>query len=80
MVVCYSGKEKFPLLYWVSQKSSLVFFHKSPWKNPTELFDQSNCILEKNYDKPRQHIKKERHHFADKASYSQSCGFSSSHV
>ena len=32
------------------------------------------------YDKPRQCIKKQRHHFADKGSYSQSCGFSSSHV
>ena len=32
------------------------------------------------YDKPRQHIKKYRHHFADKVVYSQSCGFSSSHV
>ena len=34
----------------------------------------------KNYDKPRQHIKKQRHHFADKGPYSQSCGFSSSYV
>ena len=32
------------------------------------------------YDKPRQHIKKQRHHFADKGTYSQSYGFSSSHV
>ena len=32
------------------------------------------------YDKPRQHIKKQRHHFADKGPYSQSYGFSSSHV
>ena len=32
------------------------------------------------YDKPRQHIKKQRHHFADKGLYSQSYGFSSSHV
>ena len=32
------------------------------------------------YDKPRQHIKKQRHHFADKVSYSQGYGFSSSHV
>ena len=32
------------------------------------------------YDKPRQHIKKHRHHFADKGPYSQSCGLSSSHV
>ena len=32
------------------------------------------------YDKPRQHIKKHRHHFANKGSYSQSYGFSNSHV
>ena len=38
----------------------------SPWK--------------KNYDKPRQCIKKQRHHFATKGPYSQSYGFSSSHV
>ena len=31
-------------------------------------------------NKPRQHIKKQRHHFADKGPYSQSYGFSSSHV
>ena len=34
----------------------------------------------KSYDKPRQCIKKQRHHFANKGLYSQSCGFSSSHV
>ena len=34
----------------------------------------------KSYDQPRQHVKKQRHHFADKRSYSQSYGFSSSHV
>ena len=32
------------------------------------------------YDKPRQHIKKQRHHFADQDPYSQSYGFSSRHV
>ena len=32
------------------------------------------------YDKSRQQIKKQRHHFADKGPYSQSYGFSSSHV
>ena len=38
----------------------------APWKN--------------SYDKPRQYIKKQRHHFANKGPYSQSCGFSSSCV
>ena len=34
----------------------------------------------KSYDKPRQCIKKQRHHFADKSLYGQSYGFSRSHV
>ena len=34
----------------------------------------------RSYDKPRQHIKKQRHHFAEKGPQSQSYGFSSSHV
>ena len=36
--------------------------------------------LEKSYDQPRQHIKKQRHYFANKDPPSQSYGFSSSHV
>ena len=36
--------------------------------------------MKKSYDKPRQHIKKQRHHFAEKGLYNQSYGFSSSHV
>ena len=40
------------------------------------------CLLlgRKSYDKPRQHIKKQRHHFANKGPSNQSYGFSSSHV
>ena len=34
----------------------------------------------KAHEKPRQHIKKQRHHFANKGLYSQSYDFSSSHV
>ena len=34
----------------------------------------------RSYDKPRQYIKKQRHHFAHKGPSSQSYGFSSSHV
>ena len=48
----------------------------------------SNCSHEskmlapskKSSDKPRQCIKKKKHHFADKGQYSQSYGFSSRHV
>ena len=41
------------------------------------------CLLalwKKNYHQPRQHIKKQRHYFANKVSASQSYGFSSSCV
>ena len=38
------------------------------------------CSLEKSYDQPRQHIKKQRHYFASKDLSSQNYGFSSSHV
>ena len=41
---------------------------------------KDDCSLEEKLDKPRQHIKKQRHYFADKVLYSQGCGFSSSHV
>ena len=39
---------------------------KAPWK--------------KSHDQPRQHIRKQRHYFANKGPSSQSYGFSSSHV
>ena len=38
------------------------------------------CSLKKNYDKPRQHIEKQRHHFANKHPSIQSYCFYSSHV
>ena len=38
------------------------------------------CSLEKSYNQPRQHIKKQRQYFANKCQSSQSYGFSSSHV
>ena len=45
---------------------------------------KDTCSLEKSYDQPRQHIKKQRHFFINKfhqqVSSSQSYGFSSSHV
>ena len=34
---------------------------------------KDTCLLE---ERPRQHIKKQRHYFADKGQCSQSCGFS----
>ena len=38
------------------------------------------CSLEERFDKPKQHIKKQRRYFANKGLSSQSYGFSSSQV
>ena len=38
------------------------------------------ALWKKSYDQPRQHIKNQRHYFANKSPSSQSYGFSSSHV
>ena len=38
------------------------------------------ALWKKSYDKPRQHIKKQRHHIVNKGPHSQNCDFSSSHV
>ena len=38
------------------------------------------CSVEESYKQPRQHIKKQRHYFANKGPPSQNCGFSSNHV
>ena len=39
-----------------------------------------HLLLERKADQPRQHIKKQKHYFANKGPSSQSCGFSSSHI
>ena len=36
--------------------------------------------IKRHYDQPRQHIKKQRHYFADKGPSRQGYGFSSCHV
>ena len=59
------------LFFWAPKSLQMVtaamkFKMLAPWK--------------KIYDKRRQHIKKQRHHFADQGLYIQSYGLSSSHV
>ena len=41
---------------------------------------QRHLLFGRSYDNPREHIKKQRHYFADKGLYCQHYGFSSSHV
>ena len=51
-------------------------------KSQTWLSDwiELTSLCKKSYDQPRQHIKKQRHYFANKGPSSQSYGFSSRHV
>ena len=53
---------------------------KSLWMVTTATKLKKLALWKKCYDKQRQHIKKQRHHFAGKSLWSQSYGFSSSHV
>ena len=41
---------------------------------------KDTCSWKESYDKARQHMKRQRHHFANKGPSSQSYGFSRSHV
>ena len=52
--------------------------HCRQWLQPWNY--KTLAPWKKSYDKPIQHIQKQRYHFADKGSYSESYGFSSSHV
>ena len=52
--------------------------HYGWWLQPWNL--KKLVPWKKSYDKPRQHIKKQRHRFADKGLYNQRYGFSSSHI
>ena len=51
---------------------------KDAWKKSYDLGRKK--LWKKSYDQLRQHIKKEKHYFANKGRFSQSYGFSSSHV
>ena len=54
----------------------------SIWKSPISIYLSLwvTCSLEEKLWQTRQHIKKQRHYFANKGSRCQSYGFSSSHV
>ena len=52
--------------------------HHGQWLQPWNW--KTLVPWKKSYDKPRQHVKKQRHHFVDKGPYNQGYGFSRSHV
>ena len=58
-------------LFWGAPKSLQML---------TEVMTLKDTPWKKSYDQPRQHVKKQRHYFANKGPHSQSYGFSSSHA
>ena len=65
----------------VGTVKDFIFLGSKITLNSDCSFEIKRCLLlEENYDQPRQHIKKQRHYFANKGPSSQSYDFSSSHV
>ena len=65
-----------------SRNSDRFYFLRFQYHCSNDCSHQIKTLApwKKSYYQPRQHIKKQRYHFADKGLYSQSYGFSSSHV
>ena len=64
---------------WKQWQTSFSWAPKSLLTMTAAMKLKDACSLE-SYDKPRQHIKKQRHHFVNEGLYGQSYGFSSSHI
>ena len=68
---CWEGFIGSPIFSWAPKSLQMV----------TAVMKLKDvCSLEESYDKPRQHIKKQRRYFTDKGLYHQSYGFSSSQI
>ena len=64
---------------WKQWQTLFSWAPKSPWTVTAATKLKGTCSLGKKH-KPRQCIQKQKHHFVNKDLYSQSYGFSSSHV
>ena len=65
---------------WKQWQILFSWAQKSVWIGDCNHEIKTLAPWKENYDKPRQCIKKQKQHFADKGPYSQSYGFSSSRV
>ena len=65
----------------VETVSDFIFGAPKPLQMVTAAMKlKDTCSWKKSHDQRRQHIKKQRHYFANKGPSSQSYGFSSSHI
>ena len=65
---------------WVSSSIWNLYFLNHCWQWLQAWNSKTLAPWKESYDKPRQYIKKQRYHFANKGPYSQSHDFSSSYV
>ena len=63
-----------------SDVTNFLFLVPRSLRMVTAAMKLKDAPWKKSYDQPRQHIKKQRHYFANKGLSSQSFGFSSSHI
>ena len=77
-----------PITSWQTDQETMETVNKLLFSCAPKITVYCDCsheikrhlLLGRKADKPRQHIQKQRRHFTDKSPYSQSYGFSSSHV
>ena len=65
---------------WKQWQTLFFWAHKSPQMVTAAIKLKDACSLKEKLRQPRQHIKKQRHYFANNGPSSQSFGLSSSHV
>ena len=85
LVIAFLPKSKRLLISWLQSSSAVILKPKKIKSVTISIVSLSICYevvgpWKKNYDKTRQHIKKQRHYFADNGPSNQSYGFSRSHV
>ena len=59
----------------ISIEDNPLYRNKSNYKNMELFLPKMLAFWKKSYDKPRQHVKKQRRYFANKCLYSKSYGF-----
>ena len=64
---------------WGNSETLFSWAPKSLWMVTAAMKLKDAFSWKKSYDKPREHIKKQRHHFTNKGPHSQSYGFSTCH-
>ena len=64
-------KQWLTLFFWAPESLQMVI---------AAMKKKMLTLWKESYDQPRQHIKNQRHYFANKGPSSQGCGFSSGHV